>query len=355
MAAAKTASAVCDHESGRGSHSSTPSSAQPEEYRRQRQAGLFPSLIYRRRGLWHRSAMTRHLIHIGFPKTGSSFLQEWFKRHPQLRYLHGRVAGIDNVFAFLSESFEASQPPWRVTSAEAFAVPNPNGGGLPEMGFNWTGEDLAAAQRRTCAMLAGLFPNAYILVVTRGFLGQAISSYSQFVRVGGCHSYEELMQRPNLGAYEWNYDELIALYRAAFGDRVIVMPYELLAEDQDAFLREIERRLDIDHHTFSNERVNPGLSEAQLRWYPRISRQVQRLSGGGWLWRLYAGLLFRNRLARLIRLADRLWPSPPLNGASIDDEILRPLGSLASKLVDEPLYAPYRADYQNQGLDALRL
>ncbi len=317
-------------------------------HHRQGVAGLSPLLIYRLLGLWHRSAMTRHLIHIGFPKTGSSFLQEWFKRHPQLCYLHGRVAGIDNVFAFLSESFEAPQPPWRVTSAEAFAVPNRDAGNLPEINRPPTSKEITAAQKQACEMLFGLFPGAYILVVTRGFRSVAFSAYSQYVRLGVAHSLEDVMRRPDLGLSDWNYDEVIAHYRAAFGDRVIVMPYELLAEDQDAFLRELERRLGIDRQPFSEERVNHGLSTAELCWYPRISRLMRRMTRGrGWLWRLYASLLFRNRLALPIRLVNRLWPAHPLTAASIDDETLRPLGSLARKLVDDPLYGPYRADYQN--------
>ena len=292
--------------------------------------------------------MTRHLIHIGFPKTGSSFLQEWFERHPQLCYLHGRVAGIDNVFAFLSGAFDASQPLWRVTSAEGFSVPNRDAGKLPEIGRPLTAKEITAAQKQACEMLFGLFPGACILVVTRGFRSAALSGYSQFVRLGAAHSFEDVMKRPDLGLWEWNYDEVIAHYRAAFGDRVIVMPYELLAEDQDAFLRELERRLDIDRQPFPKQRVNHGLSAAELRWYPRLSRLMRRLTRGrGWLWRLYASLLFRNRLALPIRLANRLWPTHPLSAASIDDEILRPLGSLARKLADEPLYARYRADYQN--------
>ena len=28
--------------------------------------------------------ISKHFIHIGYPKAGSTYLQEWFKAHPQL-------------------------------------------------------------------------------------------------------------------------------------------------------------------------------------------------------------------------------------------------------------------------------
>jgi|GEM_PF-5080405 len=42
--------------------------------------------------------MRGHLIHIGFPKSGSTFLQEWFRQHPQLFYAPGGLGGFYNVY-----------------------------------------------------------------------------------------------------------------------------------------------------------------------------------------------------------------------------------------------------------------
>jgi hypothetical protein len=35
--------------------------------------------------------VSRHLIHIGYAKAGSKFLQRWFEAHPDLAY---RTAGL---------------------------------------------------------------------------------------------------------------------------------------------------------------------------------------------------------------------------------------------------------------------
>jgi hypothetical protein len=43
--------------------------------------------------------MSRHLVHIGYPKAGSTYLQRWFASHPQLAYREGGIAGFPNVYA----------------------------------------------------------------------------------------------------------------------------------------------------------------------------------------------------------------------------------------------------------------
>src|SRR3954467_7065515 len=69
-------------------------------------------------------AMTRHLIHIGFPKAGSTFLQHWFAAHPQIAYAKGGNAGIEGAFAIVDAALSPAAPQrWRVTSAEALTAP----------------------------------------------------------------------------------------------------------------------------------------------------------------------------------------------------------------------------------------
>jgi hypothetical protein len=46
-----------------------------------------------------------HLIHIGYPKAGSTFLQESFASHPELAYRKGAIAG------FAGYRGEGTEPP----------------------------------------------------------------------------------------------------------------------------------------------------------------------------------------------------------------------------------------------------
>ncbi|MGH2941655.1 MAG: hypothetical protein ACRDLN_02605 [Solirubrobacteraceae bacterium] len=40
-----------------------------------------------------------HLIHIGVPEAGSTFLQRWFATPPKLGYVEGGPAGFATVYA----------------------------------------------------------------------------------------------------------------------------------------------------------------------------------------------------------------------------------------------------------------
>jgi hypothetical protein len=288
--------------------------------------------------------MTRHLIHIGYPKTGSTFLQHWFAAHPQIAYVHGSIAGYRSVYAMVAAAATA-QPEylWRVTSHEAFSAPFPDAGkrsiDLAQPGEGTPGE----RQARACALLAETFPDAHVLIVTRGFRSMILSSYSQYVRVGGADDLETQVALG--GDNPWHYDALIAMYRARFGDRVIVLPYELLARDPVEFRAEMERRLGVASFDFTDAVVNRSLSPIELRWYPRIARLVRRLPLRRRMSRLYLGLVFENRLAFIIAVLNRLWPTRPVDGSIVTDDLLEKARGFCDGLADDPIYAPFARDY----------
>lgn len=288
--------------------------------------------------------MTRHLIHIGYPKTGSTFLQRWFAAHPQIAYVQGGIGGFRNVYAMVAEAALARPGHrWRVTSQESFTSPFPDAGtrsiDLSNLGDGTLGE----RQSRACTLLAETFPDAHVLIVTRGFRSMILSSYSQYVRVGGADDLETQIWQG--GENPWRYDEMIAMYRARFGDRVIVLPYELLARDPVAFRAEMERRLDVAPFDFEDTVVNRSLSPVELRWYPRFARLVRRLPFRRAVSRLYLGLVFENRLAPLIALLDRLRPARPVDGTIVTDELLEQARGLSDGLAADAVYAPFARDY----------
>jgi hypothetical protein len=288
--------------------------------------------------------MTRHLLHIGYPKTGSTFLQHWFAAHPQIAYVHGGIAGFGSVYAMIAEA-AAGDPGhlWRVTSHEAFSAPFPDAG-RRIIDLARPGEGTPAdRQARACALLAEMFPDAHVLIVTRGYRAMILSSYSQYVRVGGADDLETQVWQG--GENPWTYDETIAMYRARFGDRVIVLPYELLARDPAAFRGELERRLGVAPFDFQDIVVNRSLSPVELRWYPRLARLVQRLPFRRATSRLYRAAVFDNRLAPLVALLDQLWPAKPVDGAIITDELLEEARGLSDGLAADPVYLPFARDY----------
>ncbi len=294
--------------------------------------------------------MTGHLIHIGYPKTGSNFLRRWFAGHPQLDYAEGAIAGFRDVYQIVQRAAAPREraPLYRVTSSEGFATPHPSFG---ESLVDHTRREMPMeeAQAAACDLLADLFPNAKVLIVTRGFRSAIPSIYSQAVRAGAsadfatfCAHLEDAV-RTNIDG--WNYCALFGMYRERFGDaNVIVMPYELLRDDPETFTAAIEARLGLQHFTPPTERVNASLSPVELYWYPRLSRAVRKIGSDRVLAR-YARAALVNGLRVPIRILQRLRPGTPANLGDIPEGLVEAYRGRADCLRDHPLYARYASDY----------
>jgi hypothetical protein len=291
--------------------------------------------------------MTPHLIHIGLPKAGSTYLQNWFEAHPQLAYRPGGIAGFADVYGISAQA--AAPTPgicWRVTRQEGLTAPRPDAG---EEWVRYEREgrlSIEEEQARACRLLANLFAGATILIVTRGYRTTILSGYSQYVRTGGSLSLPELVRGPPR-EYPWRYDSLVASYRSAFGaDRVILLPFELLRDAPDRFLRELENRLGLHPFAYAAPPANVAASAIELAWYPHLTAAVRRLAkDGGRLERLYGRLLYRGRLSPLVRLLQRVRPRPPVTVDLVDEAFLDQFRGQSECLRTEPLYAPYHSDY----------
>jgi hypothetical protein len=302
--------------------------------------------------------MPRHLIHVGYPKAGSSFLQAWFQHHPELRYAHGGLAGFHDVDAMTA--VPARRYRYHVTSCEGFCSPHRNPDATRRATNRETGrfpERIKDAQADVCALLRALFPGSRVIIVTRGFRELAFSGYSQYVRSGGVQHLDGMIRQvaehlgEDVGHY-YDFDYLIGLYSEAFGrENVIVLPYELLRDDQPRFLGVLEEALEVSHLEVEIGRVNPSLSPAELYWYPVISRivasAVSRLRPP-WsqrMFRRYATVPFRNRLRLLIRILARLSPGRRIDRDDFPDHLLSSSNGWADGLRDHPLYADYAREY----------
>jgi hypothetical protein len=208
-------------------------------------------------------------------------------------------------------------------------------------------------QAEACELLGTLFPNARILIVTRGFRSMLMSAYSQFVRSGGevplAQACAEAKKETKMLA-QWNYDFLIDLYRKEFGySNVIVLPYELMRDDAAAFLGEIARRLGLDEVGAPPGRPNPTLSPIELAWYPWLARRVRSLplgrSGRRRARQFYLQAAMSNRLRWPIALLQRIRPLPPVTDAPLTPELMQEFRGFASSLREEPLYRAYARDY----------
>lgn len=295
--------------------------------------------------------MTQHLIHIGFAKTGTNFLGLWFEAHPQIAYVRRGIAGFGSAHDLVqAAAVPGPEIRCRATLHEALATPHTQAGlslrdRRPlERPFN------PAAQARARDLLFDLFPDAHVLIVTRGFRSVLFSGFSQYVRSGGTRDFFALRDPEPAGAdHSWNYDRIIDLYAEAFGDRLIVLPWEWLRDDPDAFVRELERRLGLDHHPAPAERPNQSLTPEEMRWYPRISRFLMALPVGdslrGRLRRLYLPLIKRKALRPLVWFLQKVRPLRPVTRDLVTDDVIAPLRGCTERLRGIPAYAPYARDY----------
>ena len=302
--------------------------------------------------------MAQHLIHIGYPKAGSTFLQAWFERHPQLCYVPGGLGGFYNVYEIARASDRVYQ--YFVTSCEELSMPGKSAGGI-NLAYGGAAPDadkrISETQSSVCSVLKSLYPGSRVVIITRGFKGMIVSSYSQYVRMGGtmhldamCRDLETLLQNDTMQYFD--FDCLIKMYGDAFGqNNLIILPYELLRDDQDKFLSVLEEKLGLEHVEIRLGRVNPSLSPEELYWYPVISRVVSSVGsrlGSARFRRVYGWYVKKsldNRLRSVIKVLRLLRPEKRITNADFPENILTYCEGKATSLRENPLYAAYARDY----------
>jgi hypothetical protein len=302
-----------------------------------------------------------HFLHIGFPKAGSTTLQEWFDAHPQLGYAHNAIGGFYLAEEIGARSATATAPPvrWRVTSRELLSVPITDLGTLERIADR-PATAIPQARERVCYVLRQMFAEATVLIVTRGFRAAMASTWAQYVRMGGRLSMPELMGRFAGDGYAHianalDYDAIVALYAHAFGaEQIIVLPFELLRDDPAAFLGVLETRLSLE----PSERpatgwLNASLSGPELAWYPLLSRCVSTLDATvlrrrrGQLLQGYVRRVGGPKLGRVVEVLDRVAPRHPPTPEDLPDVLVESCRGRAAGLHELPYYGTYAAEYLN--------
>jgi hypothetical protein len=195
------------------------------------------------------SAIAPLLIHIGFHKTGSTWLQKSFLNDPSRGFSHAHAEGKRSDIARLL----AVPDPLCFDAREARAhfrdyvdairanevtpvISHEILSGYPSSG----GRDRCMIADR----LRATFPEARVLMVIREQRAMIRSMYGQHVKAGGAESLRRYLTKPKtarglrplLTLQYFEYDRLILYYQALFGpDRVLALPLELLARQPQDF------------------------------------------------------------------------------------------------------------------------
>lgn len=252
-------------------------------------------------------------IHIGLPKAGSTFLQSaLFRNHPQLQVFGcgSKYTELDALSLQLYLYRGPDEDEWRRAYrnlTDKYWDSTSKKGMSHEFlsGLLYEVENRAVIARR----LARLFPGAKIIIVLRHPFHIIRSYYTQRVKANGITlSYQEfLTDKVTLEKLSrfLNYRDLIDLYADLFGsERVLILPFELLVQDNEQFVADITQFIGIDYvapmSLVTGARFNTSLSLPSVEIVRRTNRIFQARALGK----------VRRGIAKSLSLAER-WISLP--------------------------------------------
>lgn len=187
------------------------------------------------------------LIHLGFPKTASTFLQKNVFEDPAGPFLR-----LDDKHEDLralrfrpNDNFDPERARRRLDEMRAASLAQGRHPVLSREGFAGRAIDPRPDYIMTMQRLRDAVPDARVMVVIREQVSAQISSYSQYVKGGGPLPLNKfaLPQSRRDGVDPRNfflYDRFVEECFDNFGkDRTLVLPYERLRADPQAFVETI--------------------------------------------------------------------------------------------------------------------
>jgi len=236
------------------------------------------------------------LIHPGFHKTGTTYLQEvlfadtrTFQQPWPRDFLYQHV--IDpHELAFSAKNTRKSFDELTST-ASASTIPVLSEEGLCGNPFNGAREAGILARK-----LRAIFDDARILLTVRSQPGMLRAVYIQYLKAYGRRSPETFFSPPRFPEFSafdpdiYKYDRLAALYAELFGaENVLVLPQELLQRDEKNFLRAVGKLVGSemavtppDHAGNEDRNVSPSPSGVPfLRFGNHFSSSAFNESGLG--------------------------------------------------------------------------
>jgi Sulfotransferase family len=204
------------------------------------------------------------LIHIGYHKTGTNWLQRRFFSDPSTGYRWlGKRPGShpvrrfvrDRPFEFEPDAVRAALRPLIAEAEEAGLLPVLSLERLSGSALSGGYDSVRIADR-----LHQVFPEGRILVVVREQRSMVVSTYKGYVQQGGAAPLEHFLEGrrsatfrvPGFDPAYFEYDGLIAHYRGLFGpDNVLALAFDQFVEDGRGFVDRIA--------SFAGRRVPAGV------------------------------------------------------------------------------------------------
>jgi hypothetical protein len=261
-----------------------------------------------RLGAWPRSPAARHIAHVGYHKTASTWLQRCvFPRlagvrygDPRVRHLLANLANAPNEAFFASEIGSVLRQSERLDGEPLL---------LSDEGISGSLWDGYGTGPRNAERLSRVLPTGRILVLVRRQDHMLRSIHGQYVNEGGTRSLGDFLsgqpiEGSRLSLQHLEYDRLVRRYVELFGrDQVRVMPYEYLRARPVPFLHELCEFLGATlRGRVSATRHNRSLSPPSLRLLRSWNRcfRVSRFNQEPLVRALPGGRRMRNLLQRRV-------------------------------------------------------
>ena len=224
-------------------------------------------------------------IHLGFAKCGSTFLQAFWRHHPQMHMVFKAnffAPLADGSFAngadhYAQEFAEAAPGSTIIESDEHMLM------GLLHPVLGVRGLTLDSVEE-TCLRIKSVVPDAKLLLVVRNQLEMMVSTYSQYLLGGGTLSLDdfaaEFMKCSNAGVnyFSFYFDKIVEIIESHFPGQLKVILAEELARDTDTQLAYICEFMDVPYvefsSTFRDRRV--GLSRIGMPFVRGLNHLVVR-------------------------------------------------------------------------------
>ncbi len=214
--------------------------------------------------------MSQILLHVGFPKAGSSFLGQWFHQNPNFIFKDFAICGFNNTQELMNMAIKHKDFDSKVFVLRDMKFSSPQSNDFTEI------NNIEDFQKKTAKTLHTLFPKAKILIVTRGFESALKASYSQYIKEGGLLKYNKLIENnKETKWFPYNYTYLIKIYVNLFGsENILILPFELLKNNSTLFIKNIETFLNIQYFSFCPTINNQSLTPQQITFMRKINNVV---------------------------------------------------------------------------------
>ncbi|TVQ44351.1 MAG: hypothetical protein EA365_10240 [Gloeocapsa sp. DLM2.Bin57] len=263
------------------------------------------------------------LIHIGYPKTASSWLQAdifnnqntgfcvpWLNQEGLCNKATDLFINCD-VFSQTAAA-DFFLPP--LTTIDEQLIPVLSNEFLSGCFFFTPPNYTPSLPREIPERLHCVFPNAKVLIMIREQKSMLVSAYRQMLIMGHSLTIEEFIntgdknitKHPTVGNLEnLKFDELIEKYQQVFTpENVLVLPLEILIKDKSIFFKNIYNFLKISEREINNEETkNVGLKGGKLTILRILNSPISLLRNNSYL----SSLIFRINY-KLAEVADPFIP-----------------------------------------------